>query len=648
MREGKSFAGEIVIGLLLCILLVAVVFFFAQPPTVSQDDDGEPVQTQRETSGRSDVRNPQKQAPSGDPLDDATAGTTSGSSEPLSPEVTSDDDTPRNDTQEASPPTDSTGPVHVTAAFADDASSVSKTGRGASFQEALTAATAEPERALSLAVSTDAGASLQAEDFRYLREEMAGAGQVLLVSLDLSCARIEQDALPDGAFRNVRHAVVRREAAPAAVSLEPISAEAVQIGPVYDALPEAASEMAGPFDSLREVLLPETVQRIGAGAFADCVALRVLKAANAKELGKGAFQGCTALIQVDLPLVLTVEDETFDRCAALTRADLLSAERIGAFAFAGCTRLAAVHLPQTGSVGDGAFEGCAALRAVLLQKAVTVGRNAFEGCTTLREAVLPQATSLGVRAFTGCDALRMLYAPKLRSMGQGTFGTAPGPAWLHLPALETLATDISGCETLYAPALRRIGPDVSLRTLRTLIAPSLETADAAPGEAFFDRAPRLRDLFVGRTIPPLQTAKRRFADGEPRVFSSFGDGLAAGYPETARLVSYGTPPEPFAQLVLSAEKPRVGAVVNAEVLPGDASVSALSVQRYWFTDRPDILQVGEDGSLTALAAGRANLWCLLTMDVLMQVENPEEEHSSEGVLLEGWPTTAAVALEVMP
>lgn len=108
---------------------------------------------------------------------------------------------------------------------------------------------------------------------------------------------------------------------------------------------------------IEELVLPASIERIGANAFADCVNLKsvtfvadtsvraIVPQTALREIGDGAFSGCTNLEIFDLPY---------------------GVERIGARAFAG-TDLSEATIPNTVNyIGIAAFDGCSRLQTIIV------------------------------------------------------------------------------------------------------------------------------------------------------------------------------------------------------------------------------------------------------------------------------------------
>ncbi len=91
----------------------------------------------------------------------------------------------------------------------------------------------------------------------------------------------------------------------------------------------------------REVVLPDTVETIG----------------------QGAFQSCEKLSKVTMKGVRTISNEAFKGCISLLSAPLDGVESIGKYAFMGCVELDSVVVPDSvKSIGTWAFGECKSLK----------------------------------------------------------------------------------------------------------------------------------------------------------------------------------------------------------------------------------------------------------------------------------------------
>ena len=114
--------------------------------------------------------------------------------------------------------------------------------------------------------------------------------------------------------------------------------------------------------SLKGVVIPETVVTIGNNAFQGC-----------KNLSSVTFKGA--------PSTITVGDKAFQNCGKLKSINLPAAKRIGNLAFENCTSLEKIALEYgTEEIGDWCFSKCTSLKEVKIPESVSVvGQGAFSG-----------------------------------------------------------------------------------------------------------------------------------------------------------------------------------------------------------------------------------------------------------------------------
>ena len=155
---------------------------------------------------------------------------------------------------------------------------------------------------------------------------------------------------------------------------------------------------------LKKVVIPNSVTRIGSGAFGSQEALTDITIPRGlKELGDWVFMGCKSLASVHIPYGVTqIRFGVFRDCAALSEITIpASVTRIDYHAFQGCTSLQTVEIPDgVTHIGDNAFEGCQHLASVTIPSTVqTIGKEAFKGCDKLTAINLPQSVKTGQNAF---------------------------------------------------------------------------------------------------------------------------------------------------------------------------------------------------------------------------------------------------------
>ncbi len=114
--------------------------------------------------------------------------------------------------------------------------------------------------------------------------------------------------------------------------------------------------------SLKGVVIPETVVSIGNNAFQGCTNLTSVTFKGAPStitVGNNAFQNCTKLKSINLPAATIIGSLAFDSCTSLENLSLkLGTESIGDYCFRGCTNLQTLEIPETVTyIGQGAFSG---------------------------------------------------------------------------------------------------------------------------------------------------------------------------------------------------------------------------------------------------------------------------------------------------
>ena len=161
--------------------------------------------------------------------------------------------------------------------------------------------------------------------------------------------------------------------------------------------------------TLRKIVIPSEVQRLGENTFEGCTALKEAVLGNGiKEILMNTFSGCTALKSVTLPEYLeTICDYAFDNCTSLSSLQFpKSLKRIEDFVFENCTALKELTFPNgMESIGDHAFIDCTGLVSVDLGKGIReIGWEAFGGCTSLRSVTIPGSVSV-LYGFSFCEGL---------------------------------------------------------------------------------------------------------------------------------------------------------------------------------------------------------------------------------------------------
>ncbi|MBQ9905272.1 MAG: leucine-rich repeat protein [Oscillospiraceae bacterium] len=145
---------------------------------------------------------------------------------------------------------------------------------------------------------------------------------------------------------------------------------------------------------LKEVVIPDSVERIGKNVFNGCMMLsKITLPKHLESIGEGAFCGCIELTEFTVPDGVTkIEYNTFGDCGGLQKVTLPdSLTSIGRHSFDSCYALTTINFSAAlTEVDEYAFWACYKLRKVTLPDGVKeIGKSAFAACRALSEITLP-------------------------------------------------------------------------------------------------------------------------------------------------------------------------------------------------------------------------------------------------------------------
>ena len=165
------------------------------------------------------------------------------------------------------------------------------------------------------------------------------------------------------------------------------------------------------FGNLKEVILPESMTKIGARAFGGCEKLVQIGLNNGiTQIGEFAFSSCKGLKGISLPgSIQKLGRSAFYDCENLEKVELGNGiTEVFGNAFKNCNNLKEITLPGSIQTIEGyAFKDLKGLERVRLgDGTTTISENAFRDCGNLKEISLPQSIKAIYRfAFKDCKNL---------------------------------------------------------------------------------------------------------------------------------------------------------------------------------------------------------------------------------------------------
>lgn len=151
------------------------------------------------------------------------------------------------------------------------------------------------------------------------------------------------------------------------------------------------------------VVLPETVNKIGSSSFVGCTFSSFSVPTAVTHICDSAFWMCRNLEVVNFPSRL---------------------EYIGACAFRGCENISDIQFPTTlKTVGAHAFEGCEALSSVALpEKLENIEESTFSACIRLKEIKIPNSVkAIGPYAFAQTAFKNITLPASLTNLDEKAF-----------------------------------------------------------------------------------------------------------------------------------------------------------------------------------------------------------------------------------
>ena len=293
---------------------------------------------------------------------------------------------------------------------------------------------------------------------------------------------------------------------------------------------------------LSSIEIPETVNKIGKGAFSNCVSLNHVKTpfvgrsrSNTKNGFDRLFNGSNYINSIEVTDLEKVTKNTFKGAEDVSSIRINEGvKEISKNAFRDFTNLTEIYLPSTTeTVGNKAFQGCIMLKNVDLSgtSISTLGASVFEDCYSLENIILPitlkaipedfvkscgmlmsidipsSVTEIGDEAFSECYSLQSIRIPdSVKTIDSYAFNRS---ALTHVEfgsGLKTIGRNaFSNCMSLTSVILNEGLENVGTKAFSAcsqLNSAYLPESVVKMGRAIFKDCDNLEELivpFIGKT-----------------------------------------------------------------------------------------------------------------------------------------------------
>lgn len=179
--------------------------------------------------------------------------------------------------------------------------------------------------------------------------------------------------------------------------------------------------------SLTSVNIPSSVTTIGYCCFNGCDKLSTIKVSPANPYfstdGKAIFNKDKTVLYTAIPVtsynipstVRKLGSSAFNDQKDMTSATLPEGlVSIGSYAFSGCSKLEHLVIPSTvDSIGNHAFNGCSALQQINIPQGIKKLADAVLSGTGIKTLDIPSSVNdIGMAAFSNCESLQSIKLPK--------------------------------------------------------------------------------------------------------------------------------------------------------------------------------------------------------------------------------------------
>jgi hypothetical protein len=177
---------------------------------------------------------------------------------------------------------------------------------------------------------------------------------------------------------------------------------------------QTIGEYAFACNFMKTIEMPDSVENIEEGAFANCYQLKIAKLGNSlKTIGESAFEECPLEFIKISNSVESIGKNAFRYCSHMKEAELgYSLKTIGESAFERCPINYIIIPNSVESIEKSAFERCNLNRVILGANVKNIGIEAFYH-TNIGKIIVPDLVeSIGDRAFGFCNNLKSVQLGK--------------------------------------------------------------------------------------------------------------------------------------------------------------------------------------------------------------------------------------------
>lgn len=261
------------------------------------------------------------------------------------------------------------------------------------------------------------------------------------------------------------------------------------------------------YSALESVVIPDSVQFMGNGAFASSPYLKSAVLGNGlTTVPKKAFTSCFMLQEIEIPAgIRAVEDDAFSLASALQSVRFApngQLTHIGQYAFYG-SGLRDIQIPASVIRIDQYALAYTPLSAVTFEEGSclrTLGVSAFEGDSFLAEIELPdQLTEIGAYAFRGVGISTVTIPASVTYLGEGVFASCYDLTDITVENGNTVYTDVDG--VVYDKALTTL---VSYPAGNARTDYAVQNGVIAIGEAAFHGAWKLQAITLPESLQEIR------------------------------------------------------------------------------------------------------------------------------------------------